>query len=182
MARFSATPYAKALLDLVADTDPDAIDEVRDELETLAQAFHAVPALGRVMVTPALSQERKEKLLGGILEKAGVRDVLRRFVLVLQRNYRLRYLGAIAAAYAELVDRRLGRVRAVVEVPVPVDGTTEKAIVNSLTEAFGADVVATFSINDSLLAGFRARVGSRVVDGSALGQLERLRRAAAGLE
>jgi len=182
MARFSAMPYAKALLGLVADTEPDAMETIQNELAELAKAFEAVPEFGRVMVTPALTQDRKEALLGAILERAGVHDVVRRFVLVVQRQYRLRHLGAIAAAYAELVDRRLGRIRAAVEVPGEVDESTRKAIVDTLGEAFGASVVATFSTNDALLAGFRARVGSRVVDGSALGQLERLRRAASGLE
>ncbi len=182
MGRFSAMPYAKALLGLVADTEPDAMEPIQAELLELARAFGAVPELGRMMVTPAITQERKEALLGAILDRAGVHDVVRRFVLVVQRQYRLRHLGAIAEAYAELVDRRLGRVRAAVEVPGTVDDVTRRTIVDTLSKAFGAAVVASFSTNDALLAGFRARVGSRVVDGSALGQLERLRRTAAGLE
>lgn len=182
MSHFRAAPYAKALLDVLSKDAPDAVETIQDELETVAKAFAMVPALGRVMVTPALPPDRKTALLDSVLDKLDVHPLVRRFLHVVQGHYRLRYLPQIATAYAELVDRRLGRLRATVEVPGRVEDALRRTIADALGEAFDAHVVAEFESNDELLAGFRARVGSRVYDGSALGQLERLRRAAAGLD
>ncbi len=182
MSHFRAVPYAKALLEVVVKDAPDAMELVGRELESVGRAFAEVPQLGRVMVTPALPQERKQAILDAVLERIGVHPLVRRFLHVLQRHYRLAFLPEIARAYAELVDRRLGRMRARVEVPGKVEEGARRRIVDALSELLGARVVAEFTENEELLAGFRARVGSRVYDGSALGQLERLRRAAAGLE
>lgn len=182
MSRFRAQPYAKALLEVVLQDDAGALETIQQELETVGAAFAQVPELGRVMVTPALPQERKQAILDDVLERLGVHPLVRRFLHVLQRHYRLAYLPQIALAYAEQVDRKLGRVRARVEVPGRVEESSRRRIVEALSEILGAEVVAEFTRNEELLAGFKARVGSRVYDGSALGQLERLRRAAAGLE
>jgi len=182
MSHFRAAPYAKALLDVVSRDAPDAVERIQNELETVASAFAMVPALGRVMVTPALAPERKTALLDAVLDKLDVHPLVRRFLHIVQQHYRLRHLPQVATAYAELLDRRLGRLRAKVEVPGRVEEALRRTIAEALSAAFGAHVVAEFESNDELLAGFRARVGSRVYDGSALGQLERLRRAAAGLE
>ncbi len=182
MSHFRARPYAKALLQVVLQDDPGALEAIQHELEAVGEAFAQVPELGRVMVTPALPQERKQAILDAVLERLGVHPLVRRFLHVLQRHYRLAFLPQVSAAYAEQVDRKLGRVRARVEVPGPVEESSRRKIVEALSEILGAKVVAEFIHNEELLAGFKARVGSRVYDGSALGQLERLRRAAAGLE
>jgi len=45
-----------------------------------------------------------------------------------------------------------------------------------LSEVLGTDIAADFVFKPELLAGFRARVGSKLYDGSLVGQVDRLSR------
>jgi F0F1-type ATP synthase delta subunit len=45
-----------------------------------------------------------------------------------------------------------------------------------MADVLGTDVVADFEENPDLLAGFRVQVGSKVFDGSLVGQVDRLSR------
>jgi len=176
MGRFHAAPYAKALLDLVLEEYPDREETTETELWAVARVVEEVPDFLRALVTPALPQDVKEKLLEVVLDKLGVGEPARRFVGVVQKHYRLEHMGEVAGAYRALVDRRHGRYRATVEVAGAVDDTTRRAIVEALQQRTGGQVIARFVGNASLLAGFKARIGSEIFDGSLVGQLEQLRR------
>ncbi len=178
MGRFRARPYAKALLQVVLERAPERLEAVAEEVDRLAEAVRAVPDLLRVMTTPALSPARKREVLDLVLDGLRIEEPTRRFVHVLQRHYRLREAGAVAAAYHELVDRHLGRTRAEVEVAGPIEEEVRRRLVEVLGEVTGERVTARFREVPELLAGFRVRIGSRVYDGSARAQLRQLRRAA----
>jgi F-type H+-transporting ATPase subunit delta len=88
----------------------------------------------------------------------------------------MEHLSAIRDAYRDLVDRARGRVRAKIEVPVPLGTADADRLVGAISKLMGSEVVADFSERPELLAGFRVQVGSKVFDGSLIGQLEQLRR------
>jgi len=176
MGRFHAAPYAKALLDVVLATYPSREEKTETELWAVARVVEEVPDFLRALLTPALPQEAKEALVETVLDQLGVEEPGRRFVHVLQKHYRLEHMAAVAEAYQGLVDRRHGRFRATVEVAGPVDGKARRAIVEALQQHTGGQVIARFVGNAGLLAGFKARIGSEIFDGSLVGQLEQLRR------
>lgn len=176
MARFRAAPYAKALLDLVLEGYPKREEKTEAELWTIAEVVREVPEFLRALVTPALPQEAKEALIETVLDELGIEEPTRRFVHVVQRHYRLEHMAEVAAAFRGLVDRLHGRFRATVEVAGPTDEAVRKAIVKALAQRTGGQVIARFVDNPGLLAGFKARIGSEIFDGSLVGQLEQLRR------
>jgi len=176
MGRFHPAPYAKALLDLVLEKYPQREEAVETELQALADVVHEVPDFLRALVTPVLPQETKETLVESVLDELGIEEPTRRFVHVLQKHYRIEHMRTVAEAYRGLVDRRHGRYRATVEVAGAVDEEARRAIVEALQERTGGEVIAQFVDNASLLAGFKARIGSEIFDGSLVGQLEQLRR------
>ena len=178
MRRFRAKPYARALLDVVLAEDADRLETAGEELDRLAAAVTAVPELERAMITPALPLPRKHAILDAVLDRLGIEGPVRRLARVLQRHYRLGEAGAVAAAYRELVDRHLGRVRATVEVAGQVDDTVRRRLVEALAAVTGEQVVAEFHEVPELLAGFRVRIGSKVYDASVRAQLGQMRRAA----
>jgi F-type H+-transporting ATPase subunit delta len=176
MARFRATPYAKALHDVVLDKAPDKAESVVEHLDLIAQVVETVPDFLKAMVTPAVSQETKVSILESVLKELGITDPTSRFLQVVQRNYRLEHLPEIRDAYRDLVDRSAGRVRAKIEVPAPLSDADTKKLVDAISGLTEARVVAEFTENPELLAGFRAQIGSKVFDGSLIGQLDQLRR------
>ena len=174
MARFRATPYARALYD-VAGTAEKA-EEWVEPVARVAQALHEVPQFLKAMVTPMVKPEVKTKILDKILDELAIEEPVRRFAHVVQQHYRLEHMTDIAAAYRAEVDRGLGRVHAVVEAATPLDDADRATLLSVLREVVGADVVADFVKTPELLAGFKIQVGSKVFDGSLIGQLKQLGR------
>ena len=86
------------------------------------------------------------------------------------------FLRDIATAYRDLVDRELGRTRAQIEVATTYDEADRRRIAEVMSAVMGATVVADFVHNPDLLAGFKVQVGSKVFDGSLVGQVDRLSR------
>jgi len=176
VGRFHAAPYAKALLGLILDKYPEREEKAEAELWAVAQVVQEIPDFLRALLTPALPQDTKEALVDSVLDELGIEEPTRRFIHVLQKHYRLEHMTQVAEAYRGLVDRRHGRYRATVEVAGPVDDTARRAIVEALQQHTGGQVIARFVGNAGLLAGFKARIGSEIFDGSLVGQLEQLRR------
>jgi len=174
MGRFRAIPYAKALLTVVEKDEPQRLQPVADELDAVAAALAAVPEFERVLVTPTVAAEKKTEILDAVLTALGTGQPTRRFLHVVQQHYRMQHLPDIAAAYRELVDQKLGRVRATVETAFGLDEKERGQLLSVVAEIEDAEVVADFSEKRELLGGFRLQVGSRVFDGSLAGELKRL--------
>lgn len=176
MSRFRALPYAKALHEVVRSQYPGREEGVTGELERVAEALETVPEFERVLTTPAVSPETKTAILDEVLDALEISEPTRRFVHVVQGHYRMQHLGDIAAVYRDLVDRAHGRTRARVEVVGSLSEQEEQEILRGMSEALGAEVVASFQDNPELLAGFRVQVGSKIFDGSLIGEVDRLSR------
>jgi F-type H+-transporting ATPase subunit delta len=176
MSRFRALPYAKALLEVVRDQCPDRMEAIVESLETVASALETVPDFERVLVTPMVDSETKTKILDEVLDSLEMTDPVRRFVHVVQRHYRMQHMRDIANAYRALVDRELGRTRARIELAVVYDESDRRRIAEVMSAVMRASVVADFVHNPDLLAGFKVQVGSKVFDGSLVGQVDRLSR------
>ena len=176
MSRFRALPYAKALLEVVRDQQPGRTEAVISELEALAAALETVPDFERVLVTPMVDPDTKTAILDKVLDSIGITEPVRRFAHVVQRHYRMQHIRDIATAYRDLVDRELGRTRARIEVATAYDDADRQRIAKAMSSILGATVVADFVHNPDLLAGFRIQVGSKVFDGSLVGQVNRLSR------
>jgi F-type H+-transporting ATPase subunit delta len=169
-------PYAKALYAVVHEQDPGRVEAVTGELEAMAGALAAVPDLLRVLTTPMVSVPTKTAILEQVLDSLQITPPTRRFLHVVQQQYRMEHMRDIATVYRELVDRAKGRVRATVEVAGELDAGEQRQVAQALSEVLGRKIAAEFKSNPELLAGFRARVGSKLYDGSLVGQVDRLSR------
>jgi F-type H+-transporting ATPase subunit delta len=128
------------------------------------------------MVTPLVSPDVKMQILEQVLDVLQVKEPTRRFAQVVQQHYRMEHMGLIAEAYREDVDRSMGRVRARVETASLLPAAGRAAIESLMAEITDAAVIAEYVENPELLAGFRVQVGSKVFDGSLVGQLDRFNR------
>jgi len=176
MGRFRALPYAKALHDVVMDGEADRADGVAAELDAVADTLDAVPEFQRVLTIPTVPVETKSEILDAVLDSLEIQAPTRRFLHVVQQHYRMEHMRDIAIAYRELVDRAAGRTRASVEVAGELSEEERRRVTEALARVLGVRVVASFEDRPELLAGFRAQVGSKVFDGSLVGQVDRLSR------
>lgn len=172
MIRRFARPYAQALLKVAGSTEQAVA--VRDQLRSLVEAMSQVPGIGKMAANPAVPLEEKRRILREIGAKLGVEGLAERFVLLLLDNYRLHHLGAVLEFLDQEIDRRLGVARAAVTSAQPLDVAEADRLKAVLGKAFDRKVELTLDVDESLIAGFTARVGSTLYDASLQGQLDRL--------
>ena len=150
----------------------DAIGQLRMAAGILGSS----PDLRRVLLSPAVNRAKKAELVGKIVEDTGLNRLIRNFLMVLVEHRRAGELKRIADGFETTVDERLGFARAEITSAAELTGPQRDKLLQSLGQALGKKVRPVYKIDESLLGGVIARVGSKVYDGSVVGRLEAMRR------
>ncbi len=171
--------YAVALLDL-AD-DKKELDSVAEDLRGLLQVIEESDDLRRLIRSPLFSREQQARAMGSVLERAGVKDLTRRFVLVVADNRRLFVLPQMMRVYLAELARRRGEVTAEVTSAGELTEPQSRALTDALRKAVGAKVQMDLKIDPSIIGGLIVKVGSRLVDSSLSTKLRKLQYAMKGV-
>ena len=94
---------------------------------------------------------------------------------VLIDHRRTAMLGEILTSLESQLDERRGIIRAQVQSSRPLDEAQRQQIEAALGRATGKQVFGQYKVDEALIGGLVARVGSRVYDGSVRGQLQAMR-------
>lgn len=172
-----ATRYANALADVV--TGPGSAlrpEDAAPELRAFADALASSLELREAFATPAVPVNRKRAVATRIAEVLKLSRIMRNFLLVLVDHGRMDALPEIVHSFEEILDQRLGFARAQVSTPRALDEAQHAALNAELDRLTGKRIRMKFSIDESLVGGVVARIGSTVYDGSVRGQLKSLKR------
>jgi F-type H+-transporting ATPase subunit delta len=177
-----ANRYSRALADVVFARGE--VNAVKSELEAFSGLLSSHTELRDVFASPAVAQERKQALLGSILDRLAVRTITGNFLKLLLANQRLGLLDSVLAGFSREIDARQGVVSAVVTTARPVTEDQREALTARLRRATGKEVRLQFGVDPKLIGGVVTRIGSLVYDGSVRTQLaqvrEQLKRTGAG--
>ena len=166
------TRYAKALLEVVGDQDPQ---KTLEQLRSVAELVSASPVLHTALLSPAVSQSRKRAVIARLLEPMGVSKAIRNFLFVVIDHRRIHELPSMVEAFDVLLDERLGFVRADVKSAHALNDAQRAELEAELSRLSGRKAKIAFATDAALIGGVVARVSGKVYDGSVRGQLERLR-------
>jgi F-type H+-transporting ATPase subunit delta len=165
--------YARALAD-VAGTKGD-FRPIQRELTEFAAAYRGSADFRQLLETPAVTLDRKLRVLEAILARLGTSPVMSNFLHVLVAHFRVGMIDEILQAFARIVNDRMG----VVEVKVYSASDLSEDVRRGLRERFEQvtqkRVEMDFELDDKLLGGILAQVRSTVYDGSVRGHLDRIR-------
>ncbi len=164
--------YASALFELAEDAKQ--LDAVAGELRNLRQVIADSEDLQRLIRSPIFDRDQQGAAMSAILDKAGVGDLTRRFVLVVAQNRRLFALPQMIDGYLAELARRRGEVTAVVTAARALTKEQESALTDKLRKVVGAKVQVDLQIDPELLGGLVVRVGSRMVDSSLRSKLDKM--------
>ncbi len=167
----AARRYAEAVFQL-AERD-QALDRWRDDLNLAAEVAsdaRVAKAVNSPMLPLARREELVEQLLGSRLSKPAFRLVR----LLVQRG-NLELVGAIAAEYQRLLNKKRGVVSAIVTSAAPLTKGEDEAIRARVAQLTGTTVDVTTTVDPALIGGVTVRIGDRLIDASVRGRLERLR-------
>jgi F-type H+-transporting ATPase subunit delta len=177
MALAVASKYARALADLVLDParglDPQA---AVGELAAMERMAADSAELRNVLLSPAVTPARKRAVVARLAGELNVSRLILNFLYVLIDHRRTALLPEIRQAFQGLIDERTGWVEAEVMAARELGANERERVAHRLGRLTGKKVRCKFAVNDSLIGGMVARIGSTIYDGSVRGQLEALRR------
>jgi F-type H+-transporting ATPase subunit delta len=164
--------YARALYDAAADEN--AVTRVREDLAEFVQATHDVPELGAVLENPQVDRRAKAAALDSLVGDGS--DILRNFLRLLAEKGRIGGLDEVQREFERLVAAAEGQLDVELTTAYELSDGEASAIVDQIARASGRRVRATRSVDPGLIGGIVLQVGSRRVDASVRGRLDRLRR------
>lgn len=165
--------YAKALFSLAVEKG--RVEAWSESLLALGQAVEAAPELRDVLENPAYAREQKRAVVQQLAALVKLDEEPANLLFLLGDRSRLSSLKDVVAAFRELADQELGRLRARVTSAVPLDEAAVAAIAASLSASTQKQVLVERAVDPAILGGVVAQVGSLVYDGSLRTQLEDLR-------
>jgi len=164
--------YARALFDAAKETGDLAA--VREELQDFVAAMRDVPELHDTLVNPQLDPRAKRAALEGLLAEGD--ELVRNFLLLLAEKGRIAELEPIAEEFERLVAADEGILDVELTTAYELSDQEADEIVRQIEKTSGRRVDATRKVDPDLIGGIVMQVGSRRVDASVRGRLNRLRR------
>jgi F-type H+-transporting ATPase subunit delta len=159
---------------LVAEAD-GTLDQVEDELFRFARTLAREPELRAVLTDRGLDTERKQALLGGLLD-GRTAPATRRIVDALVVTPRGRTLEDGLEEYADLAADVRSRTLATVTTAVPLDDTQRARLAATLSAQLGRQIQLQVEVDPKVVGGVVVRVGDEVIDGSTRHRLAEARR------
>jgi len=163
--------YAKALYDL--SVEQNTFDAIAADIATVREAIAGSRELDLLLHSPIIDDRKKKSVITAVFEGKVGKEVAQ-FVELLVGKGRSADLPGILEAFQGLVDRRLNVAPATITTAVELDEATRKRVVQAVQEASGSAIRPTFTVDPSIIGGFRARFSDRMIDATVRHQLERL--------
>ena len=172
MARRDTAPrrYAEAAFQIALRDK--TLETWRTELESAAATLGS-EELESVLANPAIPVDQRVDAAKQIF--VSLSEPVRNLVLLLLRRGRIEQLPRVAAEFARLDDQRTGLTHATATSAAALDDDEVKALTTHLEKVIGGSVELHTDVDPDLLGGLVVRIGDRLIDGSVLGRLERLR-------
>jgi F-type H+-transporting ATPase subunit delta len=152
----------------------------RNELESWQGALEKITDFSKdeeimaLLQNPRLPFEAKKSLLQKGLGK--INPLAFNLALLLASKGLLRQSGDILKQYNHLLDAHRGIERAQVKTALPLGDEEKSTISRRLGEMVERQVVIDGQVDSSIIGGFIARIGDRLIDGSIRQRLEALKK------
>ena len=164
--------YARSLFE--ATREQNRLERVHEELIDFAATVEQVPQLQAVLESPGLDSRAKKALLEEVLGDAD--ELVRNFLLLLAEKGRSGELAEIAREFEALVADAQGVLDVELTTAIELSERDFDDLVQRIGKASGREVRASRAVDPALVGGLVLEVGSRRLDASVRGRLERLRR------
>jgi F-type H+-transporting ATPase subunit delta len=145
------------------------------QLDSLVKAFDASAELRDLWLNPAHTREVRLSTIDNLAGPLGLSQIVANLVRILVDRQRLGAVPEIARVYADLVNEKVGRLRAIVTSAVPLSEEDTGHLGRALAGRTQKTVVLETRVDPGLLGGVITQVGGTVLDGSLKTQLDLLR-------
>lgn len=165
--------YTEALID--AAEERHVLESVSADVQGLLALLQESEALRDFASDPMIRSDQKKKVFQNLF--GGKVDPLTlNFLLLLCDKHRERILLELLSDFQSVLDARLGIVTAQVTSATPLTNEQHTQLAARLSAFSGMQVRLETTVDAGLKAGFIARLGDHVFDGTLVTQLRRLQR------
>ena len=168
--RGSGKRYAQAIFELALEQDQlNQWDSDLEFIESVLQDDDFKALLKHADVSVANKIKAIDSVMGD------VHPLLRNLVSLLVTKGMVDAVRDLRSAYAELLDKHLGRQRVQVTSAVPLEQRELDRITQFVSNLVRKEVVVSTDVDDSILGGVVIQIGDQLLDGSTRSQLDALR-------
>ena len=170
-----ASRYAEALADVItASGSTLAPDKALAELRSFEEIANDSAELRNALMSPSVPASRKRAVIARLGDLLGLSRITRNFLFVLIDHRRIAELPEIIQTLDLVLDERMGFARAEVLSAGELNESQRAELNTTLEQLTGKRIRMRFAVDQSLIGGVVARIGSTVYDGSLRGQLRSL--------
>ena len=167
-----AEPYAEALLDLAKSTD--SLKETTNDMNIVSQFLANSSDLRKFLGNPIITRDAKKNVVKDILGEQISASTLK-FLLLLVDRGRIEVLEQIAQKFLELSYKQESIEIAKVTSSIQLSAEQQQKIAEKLKAITGAkQIKLALKVDPELIGGFTIEVGSKMIDTSIRGQLNKM--------
>ena len=172
----AARRMARALLDVAEKKDAAA--EVQAGLRRAVAALQDLPELHSALSNPALSVERRQRIVAAVFASAP--GLVRGFLDLLVARELTSLLPQVERSYTVQWNARRGVVSAEAVTAVPLDEALVRALEQAIHKTTGLTAELSEKTDPAVLGGVFLKMGGQTYDGTVRGRLQALRRTLKG--
>ena len=166
------TPYAEALLQVVNENEQT--EEIVSEVKQLLALMKDSPELEKALSSPVLETEAKKKIIIEIFSNK-INYSLLNFLKLLADRQRIAILNSILNRFLEIYRENSNIALATVTSAIELTDEQKGLITKKIIKIAGTEKLELVTkIDPSLIGGFVASVGSKVIDASLASQIRKL--------
>ncbi|HTC20156.1 MAG TPA: ATP synthase F1 subunit delta [bacterium] len=167
-----AEKYAVALLQVAQEQK--TVDAIGDEIQSVQKLVEDNADLKATLEHPRVKTVEKLEVLRGFLT-GKLSATMENFLMLLIMKKRIKHLKAVADHYERLLYQMKGKAIARVLTSLPLAADQKKNLAEKLSQMFGVAVELKEEVKPDLIGGMMIYLGDQRMDGSVLGQLERMK-------
>ena len=169
----AAGRYATALFALADERK--ALDSVAEDFYRLKSWIAENADLRLFLRSTLITREEGWRALNTLMDQAKFNPLTYNFVGLVCEKRRLPALPAMIDAYLAKRAQHQGEIEAEIWVAKRLSEAQEKALVEALKHGVGSGINVSIKLAPNLLGGLIVKIGSRMIDNSVSGGLDRLR-------
>jgi len=165
----TADRYARALFELAKEQD--ALEAVQGSLTEIRSLIYNLKDFRQLLSNPLLSHEERCGILKAVFE-GKVPDLIYKFLLFITYKDRLSILKEIIESFDGLYLASTNQLRAFVTTALPIENAEKLFINQRLRDKLHHSILTKWSIDTSLIGGFRIFAHGKIYDYSFKNQLD----------
>ena len=166
-----AQHYAKALYD--ASVADGTLSDVLDNCKVFCDIFDNVKEF-YILNNPELKKSQKQEVISDVSKQLGFSQTFENFLVVLSQNNRFAEFKNVANSFCKLYYKKHSMVEVMVQSVQPLNAKQQERLVLGLEKVLKHKIIINYSINPDILGGLVIEFGSKCIDDSIKGKLNRL--------